>query len=618
MFSIDQKAFEERRSALVTKLLAERNPAGHWEGELATSALSTATAVCALHHTDPCTYRQAIVDGLDWLAANCNGDGGWGDTVRSHSNISTTALCWAAFAIAPGQNKSHKAAVSQAETWLRAKAGGLDPQTVTRAIIKRYGEDHTFSVPILTMLALCGRLGSEQAAWESIPPLPFELAALPQRIFHWLNLPVVSYALPALIAIGQAIHTHGKRGNPISRLVRRLTRKITLSKLIRLQPANGGFLEAVPLTSFVVMSLSSMGLRDHPVVVRGIDFLLKGARNDGSWPIDTHLATWVTTLSINALQSEGERESPCSERDREAVRSWLLEQQYREVHPYTLAKPGGWSWTPLPGGVPDADDTSGALLALSRFSAGNEETRSAAVRGIQWLADLQNRDGGIPTFCRGWGTLPFDKSCPDITAHALAAMDGWRRRGLWQSKWGQTSAKALSYLSRVQRPDGSWVPLWFGNQDHPQDLNPTYGTAKVLSALAEMSEDRPESERRTITGLKNSAARWLVANQNEDGGWGGQLDLASSLEETGLSLEAMAKTLNQGSVEKSSDLGSGMVTAIDKGVHWLLENTSQAEELTPSPIGFYFASLWYFERLYPLIFTVGAFQAVAELVSSKE
>jgi squalene-hopene/tetraprenyl-beta-curcumene cyclase len=37
---------------------------------------------------------------------------------------------------------------------------------------------------------------------------------------------------------------------------------------------------------------------------------------------------------------------------------------------------------------------------------------------------LQNRDGGIPTFCRGWGA--FDRSSPDITAHALRARAAWR------------------------------------------------------------------------------------------------------------------------------------------------------------------------------------------------
>ena len=44
--------------------------------------------------------------------------------------------------------------------------------------------------------------------------------------------------------------------------------------------------------------------RDHPVARRGIEFLKDSVRPDGSWPIDTNLATWVTTLSVNALLPE--------------------------------------------------------------------------------------------------------------------------------------------------------------------------------------------------------------------------------------------------------------------------------------------------------------------------
>ena len=33
----------------------------------------------------------------------------------------------------------------------------------------------------------------------------------------------------------------------------------------------------------------------------------------------------------------------------------------------------------------------------------------------------------------------------------------------------------------------------------------------------------------------------------------------------------------------------------------------------PTPIGFYFAKLWYYERLYPMVFTVAALEAVARL-----
>ena len=41
---------------------------------------------------------------------------------------------------------------------------------------------------------------------------------------------------------------------------------------------------------------------------------------------------------------------------------------------------------------------------------------------LDWLIHLQNRDGGWPTFCRGWGALPFDRSGCDLTAHVLRIM----------------------------------------------------------------------------------------------------------------------------------------------------------------------------------------------------
>ena len=88
-------AYETARDGL----LAEREPSGHWEGELATSALSTATAVSALalverHDATDGTgcfvdesresrLSELIVKGLHWLADHQNEDGGWGDTEKS-------------------------------------------------------------------------------------------------------------------------------------------------------------------------------------------------------------------------------------------------------------------------------------------------------------------------------------------------------------------------------------------------------------------------------------------------------------------------------------------------------------------------------------------------------
>src|SRR5205807_872705 len=53
----------------VAALLAERTPDGHWVGELATSALSTATAVSALALVSRDAHAGLVERGVAWLAA---------------------------------------------------------------------------------------------------------------------------------------------------------------------------------------------------------------------------------------------------------------------------------------------------------------------------------------------------------------------------------------------------------------------------------------------------------------------------------------------------------------------------------------------------------------------
>ncbi len=526
------------------QLLAARTAAGHWEGELSSSPLSTATAVTAL--TLAGGHERLVRDGLRWLATHQNADGGFGDAAGCPSNISTTTLAWATL----GQHRA--TGKERAEAWLSRRVGPLTAESLAAAITGVYGDDKTFAVPILTHCALAGRFG-----WERVPVLPFELAALPRAWFSWIGLPVVSYALPALIAIGHAQHHHHPTRNRAGRVVRDAVRARTLRILESIQPASGGFLEAAPLTSFVTMSLAGSGLADHPVTRRGVAFLTASVREDGSWPIDTNLATWVTTLSINALGG-----AAFTGPEREHLRRWLLDQQYTVVHPYTLSAPGGWAWTDLSGGVPDADDTSGALLALAELG-GDAETRAAAAAGVAWLIDLQNDDGGIPTFCRGWGRLPFDQSTPDLTAHALRAWQAWR--GL-DPRIDRATERSVAYLVRHQRPDGSWIPLWFGNPWTPDQTNPVYGTARVLECRDLLPAD-----------ARRRGEEFLRSMQQDDGSFG-------TIEETALAVAA---------------------TGDARGRQWLRTRTA----FESAPIGLYFAKLWYFEKLYPLIFTAAALTA---------
>jgi squalene-hopene/tetraprenyl-beta-curcumene cyclase len=585
---------ERLRAAYLTArdaLLAERVPAGHWIGELSTSALSTATAVMALHLTNPFEHRERIDAGVQWLVEHQNADGGWGDTIKSLSNISTTMLVRAALKLT-GAEKDYPPTIEKVEEFLNLRTGRR-PEQRAEAIRQRYGKDRTFSVPILMSCALAGLV-----PWKEVPRLPFEAAALPQSWYRFARMPVVSYALPALIAIGQCVHAKRGTWNPIAKLLRWLTKGRTLNVLRRIQPTSGGYLEATPLTSFVVMALSSIRRRrraaEKEVIEGGVRFLVNSVRPDGSWPIDTNLATWVTTLSVNALAAAGDLEALDT---REQILAWLLGQQYKTRHPYTGADPGGWAWTDLPGGVPDCDDTPGAMLALAELAPGGVTSTSSKdyQQCFGWGYYLQNSDGGWPTFCRGWGTLPFDRSGSDLTAHMVRALA--RYLSVWYSEYQpnwlllrhenaniDACRRGFHYLSRHQRPDGSWLPLWFGNQHAKDDINPVYGTSRVLAAYRDLGlQDSPECQR---------GVAYLVSVQNADGGWGGAKDCPSSVEETALAVEVLV------------DLSPG--EAVERGLLWLIEAVESGRFREPSPIGFYFAKLWYYEKLYPLIFTIAA------------
>ncbi len=526
------------------RLLAELSPNGRWEGELSSSALATSVASFALKLSGRTELAER---GLQWLKNHRNADGGWGDSPESPSNFTTTLLCRCA---------------------LDEEVGS--PQEVARAILEFYGDDRTFSVPILAMCMLSGKLGED---WSILPQLPFELAVFPHRFYKFLRLPVVSYALPALIAIGLVRHVnHPTRFSFIrNRLISRV-----LNILQEIQPESGGFLEAAPLPGFVGMSLVGAGFGDHPVVQSCFRFLENTVREDGSWPIDINLSTWVTALSARVLQDD------LSDAQQAGLRAHLLQTQWKKEHPFTHAAPGGWGWTYEPGGVPDADDTAAALIALD----GLGQTGKSAPAGILWLLELQNRDGGIPTFCKGWGKLPFDRSCPDLTAHAIRAFLAWRKDVdslLWK-KMKRSIDRGLRYLEREQRGDGSWLPLWFGSQSDPMHENPVYGTVRVLEALRELEED----EFPRVGKMKQRGFRWMDRAQNPDGSWGG------TIEETALA--------------------AGLT---GKGIDRLLEMTDNGTTYPASPIGLYFASLWYSEKLYPLIFTLEALKRYSAQLEGK-
>ena len=566
---------KEIQSDAIERLLKSRSADGMWRGSLSSSAISTSVSVFALQRIDAEKYQHHIQAGVRWLHDTMNADGSWGDSVESPSNMTATLLTYVSL-YAVGQ------APAESRQYLCQQLGGDSEEALTQGVLRYYGRDFTFSVPILMMCALAGVVKD----WKKIPPFPFELATLPQRLFRYLNLPVVSYAIPALIAIG--ICQLHKRGGLFSPL-RKLFVPKTMRVLQGMQPLDGGFLEAAPLTAFVSMCLAEGGFREHAVTQRCAQFLVDTVREDGSWPIDTNLAGWVTSLAGKVLPHDHAR------MDAEQLAEIISRNATTAVHPFTGAEPGGWGWSDLSGSVPDGDDTSGALVALYYLT----RKRSATVEnGLRWLMWLQNNDGGMPTFCRGWGKLPFDRSTPDITAHAILAMGLWLPllEGKLRADVQKAFERMLAWMEGVLKADNTgWVPLWFGDQDAEDEKAPVYGTATAIDYL--MSSCHPVAMR-----LAQSQIGFIVDTQNEDGGWGGNKGVKSKVTYTCRALAALCHFPNQ------------YRDAKQRGWDYLYQRYQAGTLYEREPIGLYFSRLWYSEELYNILFLLNALK-VNELTS---
>ena len=58
--------------------------------------------------------------------------------------------------------------------------------------------------------------------------------------------------------------------------------------------------------------------------------------------------------------------------------------------------------------------------------------------------------------------------------------------------------------------------------------------------------------------------------------------------------------------------------AVLRGTEWIIKTTKIGSLFKPTPIGLYFSKLWYFEALYPIIFTVGALNRLDAMLATEK
>jgi squalene-hopene/tetraprenyl-beta-curcumene cyclase len=196
-------------------------------------------------------------------------------------------------------------------------------------------------------------------------------------------------------------------------------------------------------------------------------------------------------------------------------RQSLIEGDWHYNSPHL--EPGGWGFEHHNLWFPDIDCTAMVLDAFAQLDKPALQSIDKTVQsGINWIAGMQNRDGGFSAWDRNTLKPPqlmnyffdmdwiyFDQSNEDITARAILSLSAFN----YSKRKGNNGViqRAIKLLKTKQDGEGMWYGRWL--------INYTYCTGQVLQGLIASGEDPSQ------TYIQN-AVKWLKKVQNSDGGWG--------------------------------------------------------------------------------------------------
>ncbi|MFI4989324.1 MAG: squalene--hopene cyclase [Solirubrobacterales bacterium] len=514
-------------------LLSLQDEAGWWQGELQTNVTMDAEDMLLREFLGVRTCEETERSAA-WIRSQQRVDGTWTNFYGGPGDLSTTIEAYWALRLAG--DSPEDAHMRIAAEWIRAHGG------VARARVFTH-----------LWLALFGLW-----SWDRVPALPPEVILLPSWVplnvydfACWARQTIVALSLvkahrPArrlpfelseLDSGGADARAERPRALRVLDSVTRFYERHPIRPLQRLaiaraerwivhrQEADGswGGIQPPWVYSLIALSLSGYPL-DHPVMRRGLEgldrFIVEdrddsrgvGAPAGASRRLEAcQSPVWDTALSLIALSDAGlPGDHPALAR----AADWLLGEEVRVRGDWAVARPklapGGWAFEFHNVNYPDVDDTAEVVLALRRVK-GDRALDAAVERAAGWLQGMQSANGG-------WGAfdaentralvreLPFldfgeviDEPSADVSAHSLEMLAAL---GMLDTP---TAQRGIAWLVDQQEPGGSWFGRW--------GVNHVYGTGAAVPALI-------------AAGIEPSApcivraVEWLLAHQNEDGGWG--------------------------------------------------------------------------------------------------
>ncbi len=489
------------------------------------SPLATAAATAALVVAEPFgsaqgnSVSQVVLGGLRWLARTQNTDGGWGQCAGAPSCRVATSLARVCFQLT-GVPAKFADLEPRADAFIAA-AGGW------RWLRKVEACSGAPSAAIAPFAAASGLIPWRRtpAGWRHL------LRRLVNTLRGKRRQPEVGERI-AQAALELARGHQASRPSSLSLAARRTLACRTgaavlgsprFGYLAAHQSPSGGFLDSIPLTSCVVLCLSTAGLADHPLTCRAIEFLLSHLRSDGSWPLTAPLAARHSRLLSVEVHHEPVINAALFDTVVDLPRIKLETKSAQVIaakgETATLATATNES-----GVISSADLADNIRKLIDSLPSASVRQRTATAAKLDAAVDLlllrQNASGMWTDSSLAWGAPYAADGSAAVTAEALAVLQAWRElrsdskeRSAWrrQDECEYAMQRGTKALVNRQADDGAWRDTTCcGGESHGVATLVT--TARTLSALSTLDAVQPTWDR---------ATNYLLAQQRADGSWGG-------------------------------------------------------------------------------------------------